>query len=73
MHGESPAAARGLASVRPVERPCPVTTSAEPRMWVGVIGEYPVPVDVASTPRMRRFTDIWVSEYRRQLASTGAE
>lgn len=61
-----------LASVGLLERACPVTTSAEPRVWNGIIGDSRVPVGVASTPRMRRFTEIWVNDLKRQQANAGA-
>lgn len=61
-----------LASARALERGCDVTTGAEPRAWNGVAGDSPVPIDVASTPRMRRFTDIWIAEQKRQIAIEGA-
>ncbi len=61
-----------LASVRALERGCDVTTGTEPRAWNGVAGDSPVPIDVASTPRMRRFTDICITERKRQLAAAEA-
>ena len=61
-----------LASLGALERECPVTRSAEPRAWNGVAGDSPVPIDVASTPRMRRFTDIWITERKRQLSLSEA-
>lgn len=72
MPSEVSAPDGGLASVRPLERACPVTNSADTRVWDGVRGDSPIPVEVASTPRMRRFTDIWITERKRQLASEGA-
>lgn len=50
-----------------VERVSPVTTGRDGRAWNGVLGDWPIPVEIAVTPRMRRFTDIWVGEFRRQL------
>lgn len=56
-----------LAKQRPAERVWDATdrtTSTEQSMPL---------LGMASTPRMRRFTDIWVAECRRQLAGPEAE
>lgn len=61
--------AEQLASHRQVERAYPATNSAG---WDGVRGDSPIPIGIASTPRMRRFTDIWIAERKRQFGSAGA-
>lgn len=65
--GAAALATTRLAESRPAERPC------EPAREAGApTSAAYLPVDVAPTPRMRRFTDIWVAERRRQLSAMEA-
>jgi hypothetical protein len=51
------------------ERTCPVTAKRDDVSLAArrrFCGDSPIPVDLAPTPLMRRFTEIWIAQIRSQ-------